>query len=90
MKHIIENQNERPPGEAQKKADTFEQWKEEILKLAARDVDAGLLADFRRLGPRFLNELLALNSLSDKELKRYCKLHRKKERLMTERFIELM
>lgn len=63
----------------------FNQWKTEIAKLAKRNIDIGLLKEFNSLGPKCLNEILTLNSLTNEEFDEYCKLYREKERLYFER-----
>lgn len=63
----------------------FNQWKTEIAKLAKRNIDIGLLKEFNSLGPKCLNEILTLNSLTNEEFEEYCKLYREKERLYFER-----
>lgn len=62
----------------------FNQWKTEIAKLAKRNIDIGLLKEFNSLGPKCLNEIMVLNSLTDKEFDEYCELYRERERLYFE------
>lgn len=90
-KNLIERINECPETiKIQATNIEFNQWKTEIVKLAKRNIDIGLLKEFNSLGPKCLNEVIALNSLTDEEFDKYCELYRKKERLHFERIHKLI
>ncbi len=61
-----------------KQVEVFEQWRENIQKLAARGVDEGLIAELREMGPKAAVEIAALNTLSDEQLAEYVNLWRTK------------
>ncbi|MEE3805454.1 hypothetical protein V2H29_00660 [Lysinibacillus fusiformis] len=85
--HVSESTNESgTANDVEEKIDEFTQWKTEIAKLAKRNVDIGLLKELNDLGPKSVNEILALNSLSDEEFDEYCGLYREKEKLSFEQF----
>ncbi|MGE7984921.1 hypothetical protein [Lysinibacillus fusiformis] len=67
----------------------FNQWKTEIAKLAKRNIDIGLLKEFSIIGPKCLNEILVLNSLSDEDLDKYCELYREKEKLSLQQIYKM-
>lgn len=64
----------------------FNEWKMEIDKLAKRNIDIGLLKEINSRGPKYLNEVIVLNSLTDEEFDKYCKLYREKEKLSFNHF----
>lgn len=73
-----------------KQVEVFEQWRENIQKLAARGVDEGLIAELREMGPKAAAEIAALNTLSDEQLAEYVNLWRtKNEQARTEAEQEL-
>lgn len=53
-------------------------WKDEFNKLSKKAVDEGLIEELRQMGPKALPELLALNSMTDKELTVYSDLYKEK------------
>jgi TP901 family phage tail tape measure protein len=57
---------------------TFEEWQENIQKLAERGIDQGLLQELREMGPKAAPEIAALLTLTDDELKEYQELWRTK------------
>ncbi|OUM84948.1 phage tail tape measure protein [Parageobacillus thermoglucosidasius] len=59
----------------------FRDWQSNIASLAARGIDEGLLQELRDMGPRAVDEIAALNSLSDEELQQYVQLWREKNAL---------
>lgn len=76
--------------DVEEKIDEIPQWDREIAKLAKRNIDIGLLKELYSLGPKCLNEILALNSLSDEEFDKYCELYREKEKLFFEQNYEFV
>lgn len=70
--------------------DKYEQWKCEIKKLESRNIDGDLLYDYAKIGPKILDEVIELNKLNDKALKKYCKLHREKRKLEAKQLIKLL
>jgi TP901 family phage tail tape measure protein len=59
----------------------FRDWQNNIAMLAARGIDEGLLQELREMGPKAVDEISALNSLSDEELQQYVALWREKNAL---------
>lgn len=59
----------------------FRDWETNIAMLAARGVDEGLLQELREMGPKAVDEIAALNTLSDTELQHYVALWREKHEL---------
>jgi phage-related protein len=59
----------------------FKDWQANIVSLAARGIDEGLLQELRDMGPKAVDEIAALNSLSDTELQQYVQLWREKNAL---------
>jgi phage-related protein len=59
----------------------FKDWQANIASLAARGIDEGLLQELRDMGPKAVDEISALNSLSDEELQQYVALWREKNAL---------
>jgi TP901 family phage tail tape measure protein len=59
----------------------FKDWQSNISSLAARGIDEGLLQELRDMGPKAVDEIAALNSLSDEELNQYVQLWREKNAL---------
>jgi TP901 family phage tail tape measure protein len=59
----------------------FRDWQNNIASLAARGIDQGLLEELRDMGPKAVDEIAALNSLSDEELNQYVQLWREKNAL---------
>lgn len=59
----------------------FKDWQTNISSLAARGIDEGLLQELRDMGPKAVDEISALNSLSDEELQQYVQLWREKNAL---------
>ncbi|WP_420768760.1 phage tail tape measure protein [Parageobacillus thermoglucosidasius] len=59
----------------------FKDWQANIASLAARGIDEGLLQELRDMGPKAVDEIAALNSLSDEELNQYVQLWREKNAL---------
>lgn len=57
---------------------TFEEWQENIAKLAARGVDEGLIEELREMGPKAAPEIAALNTLTDEQLTQYVALWRQR------------
>lgn len=61
---------------------------QEIKKLSKRKVDNNALKEILDIGILSLEEVVALNKLTDKELKQYNKLYRKKKRYELQLFID--
>ncbi|ESU71111.1 tail protein [Geobacillus thermopakistaniensis] len=59
----------------------FKDWQANIVSLANRGIDEGLLQELREMGPKAVDEIAALNSLSDEELNQYVQLWREKNAL---------
>jgi TP901 family phage tail tape measure protein len=59
----------------------FRDWQANIISLAARGIDDGLLKELREMGPKAVDEIAALNSLSDTELQQYVAIWREKNAL---------
>jgi phage-related protein len=59
----------------------FKDWQGNIVSLSARGIDDGLLQELREMGPKAVDEIAALNSLSDEELQQYVALWREKNAL---------
>nr|WP_255782781.1 tape measure protein [Geobacillus sp. YHL] len=59
----------------------FKDWQTNIASLAARGIDGGLLQELQDMGPKAVDEISALNSLSDEELQQYVQLWREKNAL---------
>lgn len=59
----------------------FKDWQANIVSLANRGIDEGLLQELRDMGPKAVDEIAALNSLSDTELQQYVQLWREKNAL---------
>ncbi|WP_017435145.1 phage tail tape measure protein [Saccharococcus caldoxylosilyticus] len=59
----------------------FKDWQANIASLAARGIDEGLLQELQDMGPKAVDEIAALNSLSDEELQQYVALWREKNAL---------
>ncbi|WP_187252126.1 hypothetical protein [Geobacillus sp. AYS3] len=59
----------------------FKDWQKNISSLASRGIDEGLLQELRDMGPKAVDEIAALNSLSDEELNQYVQLWREKNAL---------
>jgi TP901 family phage tail tape measure protein len=59
----------------------FKDWQANIVSLANRGIDEGLLQELRDMGPKAVDEIAALNSLSDEELQQYVQLWREKNAL---------
>ena len=89
--HVSESTNESgTTNDVEKKLVEFTQWKTEIAKLAKRNIDIGLLKELNDLGPKGLNEISALNSLTDEEFDKYCELYREKEKLYFEQNYKIL
>lgn len=65
----------------QSQVDGFKTWESEIAKLSSKAIDQGLLEELRDMGPDALPQLLALNSLTEDQLKRYSDLYLEKSAL---------
>ena len=59
-----------------------------LQQLSERDIDASLLQELLNSGVKSLPEVIQLNQLTDKELKKYNKLYRKKKRCELQPFID--
>ncbi|KXG09954.1 Chromosome partition protein Smc [Anoxybacillus sp. P3H1B] len=59
----------------------FKDWQSNISSLATRGIDEGLLQELRDMGPKAVDEIAALNSLSDEELQQYVALWKEKNTL---------
>ena len=57
----------------------FEDWQENIQKLAERGIDKGLLEELREMGPKAAPEIAALNTLTDEQLTQYAALWKQKQ-----------
>ncbi|KAA0944151.1 phage tail tape measure protein [Sporosarcina sp. ANT_H38] len=53
-------------------------WAHSIEMLAKRGIDEGLLEELRAMGPKALPQLVALNSMTDKQLSEYSELYKQK------------
>lgn len=52
----------------------FGEWQDILGQLSARGVDADLIAELQEMGPSAIEEIRALNSMSDDELEKYVSL----------------
>jgi len=59
--------------------DAFDDWQENIQKLAAKGIDEGLLEELRSMGPKAGAEIAALNTLTSEQLTQYVNLWKKKQ-----------
>lgn len=59
----------------------FKQWQTEVEKLSEKAIDKGLLEELRQMGPNALPQLIALNQLTDTQLKQYSDLYKEKSKL---------
>ncbi|WP_153124685.1 phage tail tape measure protein [Peribacillus tepidiphilus] len=59
----------------------FKDWQSNIASLAEKGIDEALLEELRDMGPKAVDEIAALNSLSDEELQQYVALWREKNAL---------
>lgn len=69
--------------------DDYQRWEREVSKLSKRNIDSDLLKEYKKLGPRFLNEIKALNELTDEELNEYCELYSKQQKLHYEQINDM-
>ncbi|WP_438310794.1 tape measure protein [Sporosarcina sp. FA9] len=65
----------------QSQVDGIKNWEEEITKLSHKAIDEGLLAELRKMGPKALPQLLALNSMTEDQLTNYSSLYQEKSAL---------
>jgi len=65
-------------GNLRDQVNAFDEWQEQIGLLAQKGVDDGLIEELRKMGPKALPQLKALNSLSNEELTEYVNLYRTK------------
>lgn len=56
----------------------FDKWTSELGALSARGVDAGLITELQKMGPKSATEVKALNSMTDTQLNEYTSLWRTK------------
>lgn len=61
--------------------EAFESWQDELGKLAARGVDKTLIEELRAMGPQALEQLRAINRMTDSQLTEYQRLWRQKTEL---------
>lgn len=61
--------------------DGFKLWQSEIEKISGRAIDKGLIEELRQMGPNALPQLVALNQLTDSQLKQYSNLYKEKSKL---------
>lgn len=59
----------------------FKRWQLEIEELSAKAIDEGLIEELRAMGPKALPELIALNSLSEKQMSQYSAMYKEKSAL---------
>lgn len=59
----------------------FKRWQQEIDELATKAIDKGLIEELRAMGPKALPELIALNSLTEKQMTQYSALYSEKSKL---------
>lgn len=59
----------------------LEGWQHAIERLSEKAIDKGLLAELREMGPKALPQLMALNTMTDKQLTEYSALYQKKSEL---------
>ncbi|MBO0602696.1 phage tail tape measure protein [Sporosarcina sp. E16_3] len=59
----------------------FKGWQHQIDILSAKAIDDGLIAELRAMGPKALPQLVALNSMTDKQMTEYSKLYAEKSKL---------
>lgn len=59
--------------------DAFDDWQEDIAKLAERGIDKGLLQELREMGAKAAPEIKALNTLTDEQLTQYANLWKQKQ-----------
>lgn len=66
-------------------AERLQAWSDSLSELAERGIKGGLLDEIQSMGPEYLNEINALLSLSDDDLKKYEDLFAEKQRIANER-----
>lgn len=59
----------------------FKGWQQQIELLSSKAIDEGLLEELRAMGPKALPELIALNSMTDKQMSDYSALYKEKSKL---------
>ncbi|MET3658170.1 phage tail tape measure protein [Sporosarcina psychrophila] len=62
----------------------FKRWQEEIDELSKKAIDDGLIDELKQMGPKALPQLIALNSLTDKQMSEYSSLYKEKSKLARE------
>lgn len=62
----------------------FQTWQAQITQLSAKAIDEGLIAELRKMGPKALSEIQALNAMSETELAKYSELYQEKQELARE------
>ena len=68
----------------------FNDWQQEIARLAKKGVDEGLIEELQSMGPKALPEIEALNSLSSTKLEEYVSMWKQKhEMAKTQSTLEL-
>lgn len=65
----------------QSQISALEGWSHAIERLSERAIDKGLLDELRAMGPKALPQLVALNQMTDEELKNYSELYKKRSKL---------
>lgn len=63
-------------------------WRKNIDDLTSRGISAGLMEEIQEMGPASLNQIKALNSLSDDELTKYSELWATKHQLARDKAVD--
>ena len=59
----------------------FKEWERQIDILSSKAIDKGLIEELRAMGPKALPQLVALNSMTDKQMTEYSKLYGEKSKM---------
>lgn len=80
----IDKTGEELMANLQSQVSGFEEWQRQIDLISNKAIDKGLLDELRQMGPNALPQLMALNSMTDKQLSEYSDLYAKKSKLARE------
>lgn len=80
----IDKTGEELMANLQSQVSGFEEWQRQIDLISTKAIDKGLLEELRQMGPNALPQLMALNSMTDKQLSEYSDLYAKKSKLARE------
>ena len=67
--------------------ESFTEWQQNITELSQKGIDEGLVQELRDMGPKSVNQIQALNTLSSDELKEYVSMWRRKHEQAKEQSI---